>query len=432
MPTDAKTPAKKPKKAPASEASVHEAPTGKIVGENAKKDRSAALRSRIVGHEDIDPRNLKAHALNFRKHGASQVTALSGSMNDLGWVKSVLVSKRTGTIIDGHARVEEALRRKLPSVPVEYVDLSPDEERKALALLDPITEMATRDDALFMKLLDSVKTEDEDLTKLLTKMAPIKDHGEISNATPVTTEILQYTPDVFFPSTNKWGIPDLDPKMLYDGEAPVTTWPESDLQGKPQFYVYGEGGFDERVTGKILNFYTEDWRFERVWAETVESIAKIVPLRPAAFTSPDFSLWGDDPLAVQMWNIYRARWISRYWQAAGLKLIPSLATSTNPACYEFAYDGLPKRPSLMSMQMRAGGYKDRAQVNAVHSEIAELIERVNPMRLVIYGVAARNKVESTLPGGIEYIWCQDFSAAWFANGQKMKAEKKAANLMKLG
>jgi hypothetical protein len=220
--------------------------------------------------------------------------------------------------------------------------------------------------------------------------------------------------------------------MLYDGEAPLTTWPAKDALGKPQFYVFGEGGTDERVTGKILTFYTEDWRFERIWNETVETIKKLVPLHPAAFTQPDFSLWGDDPLVAQMWNIYRARWISRYWQLAGIKCIPSLATSTNPACYEFAYDGLPKRPSLMSMQLRNGGLKSKQQVACTHKEIAELIERVNPQRLVIYGLAAKNKLASTLPGGTKYIWADDFSSAWFAAGQKAKAEKKQANLMKLG
>jgi hypothetical protein len=357
--------------------------------------------------------------------------ALRGSMDDMGWLKEILVSKRTNTIIDGHARWEEAVRRKLPFVPVTFVDITKDEENKALALLDPITEMATRDDALFLKLLDSVKTSNDEVSAVLSKMSKLKDMPEITKVA-VSDTVLEYKTDVYFPSTNKWGIPDLDPKMLYDGPAPRTTWPKKDDRGKPQFYVFGEGGFDERVTGRILTFYTEDWRFERIWAESIETLKKIVPLAPAAFTAPDFSLYGDDPLVAQMWNIYRSRWISVYWQKAGLRLVPSLATSTNPDCYEFAYAGLPKRPSLMSMQLRQGGIKSKQQHTATHTEIAQLIERVQPERLVIYGVAAKNKLASTLPSGTKYIWCEDFSQAWFENGQEMKANKKAANLMKLG
>ena len=404
------------------------APPTETKKQNSKKPLVEALRSRIVGHENVSPNLIKAHVLNFRKHGEAQMKALRGSMDDMGWLKEILVSRRTNTIIDGHARWEEAKRRKLPFVPVTFVDLTKDEENKALALLDPITEMATRDDALFIKLLDSVKTENDNINETLAKMSKLKDMPEIT-AVQTTDEILEYRTDVYFPSSNKWGIPDLDPKMLYDGEAPRTTWPKKDDSGRPQFYVFGEGGFDERVTGKILTFYTEDWRFEKVWAESVESLKKIVPLHPAAFTAPDFSLYGDDPLVVQMWNIYRARWVARYWQKAGLRLIPSLATSTNQDCYDFAYAGLPKHPSLMSMQLRQGGIKSKQQHDSTHKEIAQLIERVAPERLVIYGVAAKSKLASTLPSGTKYIWCEDFAQAWFENGIAMKAQKKAANLM---
>ena len=400
----------------------------KIVGEKAKTAQRQALRSRIVGHADVNPANLKAHAMNFRKHGAAQVSALSGSMNDLGWIKSVMVSKRTGTIIDGHARVEEALRRKLPTIPVEYVDLSPDEERKALALIDPITEMATRDDGMFQKLLDSLSTEDAKLTETLEKFKPLKEAAEQIISTATTTDIMTYDPNVFFPSSNKWGIPDLDPKMLYDGDVPLTTYPAEDLQGAPQLYIYGANGFDERVAKRVICFYTEDWRFERIWSESVESLKTIVPLKPAGFISPDFSLWADDPLVVQMWNIYRARWISRYWQAAGLKLIPSLATSTNKACYEFAYEGFPKKPSLMAMQLRAGGYKDKVQVNSVMTEVAQLIEQVAPQRLMLYGVKSRAKIESSLPGGTKYFWCDDFTSASFGKYHAKKAKEKQDKL----
>jgi hypothetical protein len=400
-------------------------PTGPKITDEHKKAAKAALRSRIVGHADVPLSQIHAHKMNFRKHGAAQVSALSGSMSDLGWVKSILVSKRTGTIIDGHARFEEAMRRKEPTIPVEYVDLSPDEERKALALLDPISEMATRDDALFSALLDSVKSEDEKVSELLKKMAPLKDEPDEEHTTPVTTDIMAYDPNVFFPSSNKWGIPDLDPNMLYTGAVPLTTYPEENKHGAPQLYIYGSNGFDERVTGRVICFYTEDWRFERIWSESVESLKTLVPLKPAGFCGPDFSLWGDDPLAVQLWNIYRARWISRFWQAAGLKLIPSLATSTNKDCYEFAYDGFPKRPSLMSMQMRTGGYKTKQQVEVTLNEVAQLIERVGPERLMIYGTKAQSRMESALPGGTKYFWCEDFTTASFA---KLQAKRTAAKI----
>jgi DNA modification methylase len=128
------------------------------------------VRSRIVGHGDEPPDQLLANPLNFRRHPGHQMDALRGSMRELGWVKSVLVNKRTGYVLDGHARVEEALRQKLKTIPVTYVDLSPEEERIALAVLDPITEIAIRDQDALSALLSEVTTQDKDIQAFLATL----------------------------------------------------------------------------------------------------------------------------------------------------------------------------------------------------------------------------------------------------------------------
>jgi hypothetical protein len=96
--------------------------------------------------------------------------ALRGSMKELGWLKTIIVNKTTGHVLDGHARVEEAMRQGLPTIPATVVELSEDEERLALAVLDPITELAYRDDAVLKALLEDVETEDAGLQALLDTM----------------------------------------------------------------------------------------------------------------------------------------------------------------------------------------------------------------------------------------------------------------------
>src|SRR5665811_628211 len=86
--------------------------------------------------------SLLANPENWRRHPGTQRDALRGSLGTLGWIQQVLVNKQTGYVIDGHARIEEALTKHEKTVPVLYVDLSPEEERLALATLDPIGEMA--------------------------------------------------------------------------------------------------------------------------------------------------------------------------------------------------------------------------------------------------------------------------------------------------
>jgi ParB-like chromosome segregation protein Spo0J len=94
---------------------------------------AAAWRNRIVGTGDEAPDQLVANPANWRTHPGPQRNALRGSLPTVGWVQQVMVNRRTGHVVDGHARVEEALSRREPSVPVLYVDLDPDEEALVLA-----------------------------------------------------------------------------------------------------------------------------------------------------------------------------------------------------------------------------------------------------------------------------------------------------------
>lgn len=137
----------------------------------SKAKASGLIRSRIVGHGDVKPEELLANPLNFRRHPGHQMDALRGSLKELGWLKTILVNKTTGHVLDGHARVEEAMRQHMPTVPVTIVELTPEEERLALAVLDPITELATRDAAVLDDLLAQVEAQDAGLQALLDQMA---------------------------------------------------------------------------------------------------------------------------------------------------------------------------------------------------------------------------------------------------------------------
>ncbi len=106
-----------------------------------------AWANRIVGSGEEAPDQLLAHPSNWRTHPKAQREALREVLDTVGYVAQVIVNQRTGHLVDGHLRVEEALSHGQPTIPVLYVDLSPDEERLVLASLDPLAAMATTDEA---------------------------------------------------------------------------------------------------------------------------------------------------------------------------------------------------------------------------------------------------------------------------------------------
>jgi len=127
--------------------------------------------SKIIGHEEVAPDQLLSHPENWRIHPKFQQEALRGAIEDIGFIRSVTVNKRTGRVIDGHLRVTLALRDNIPLIPVEYIDLSEQEETEALLTLDPLAALAVADKKNLESLLQQINTDNENVTKLLDQLS---------------------------------------------------------------------------------------------------------------------------------------------------------------------------------------------------------------------------------------------------------------------
>jgi ParB-like chromosome segregation protein Spo0J len=132
-------------------------------------------RSRIVRTSEEAPEQLLAHPDQWKVHPQAQQEALAGILGEVGWVQHVIVSEHTGYLIDGHARVGLAISRGEPTVPVVYVDLSPEEERLVLATIDPVGALAVPDKDQLDALLRDVSSGDAAIQALLADLA--KDVG---------------------------------------------------------------------------------------------------------------------------------------------------------------------------------------------------------------------------------------------------------------
>ena len=129
-------------------------------------------KNRIVGHGEKTAKEFLANPYNFRIHTALQDKAVLGSLDEIGWVKSVIENIQTGHLIDGHERVALAFQKGEDTpVPYDQVDLSPQEELMVLAMLDAMANMAGTNRDKLGELLTGIQTENDGLQEFFAGMA---------------------------------------------------------------------------------------------------------------------------------------------------------------------------------------------------------------------------------------------------------------------
>lgn len=142
--------------------------------------------SKIVAHAKVVASELQANPANHRVHQDKQKEVLQASIKELGFIKSVIVNRQTGLILDGHARVEQAMTENPGMlIDVEYVDLSPEEERKALLILDASSSLATIDSSQLSQLVDECRFDFECLQEFSTELLQVSNYA---NPDPINPE----------------------------------------------------------------------------------------------------------------------------------------------------------------------------------------------------------------------------------------------------
>jgi hypothetical protein len=120
---------------------------------------------------------------------------------------------------------------------------------------------------------------------------------------------VDYIPDAIFPSDNAYEIPTLDPSMQAEFiEAPVKIW--------------GNQTRHQKFAGTWA-FYCKDYKFTALWKhpDTLLKTACSVVVEPNFSTSPDM------PNAVALYGIFRKRWLARFWQMHGVRVIVDLCVA---------------------------------------------------------------------------------------------------------
>lgn len=128
----------------------------------------------IVGHGVKSAAEFLANPYNFKIHTEQQHAVVKASLDELGWIDEVIENVQTGHLVNGHERVSLALREgdETP-VPYKLVDLSPAQEKKAIAFFDEMVRLAGKDKEKLAELFadEDLKTGDAALLQFFSEVA---------------------------------------------------------------------------------------------------------------------------------------------------------------------------------------------------------------------------------------------------------------------
>lgn len=167
-----------------------------------------------------------------------------------------------------------------------------------------------------------------------------------------------------FPSDNDYGIPSLlqekwIPKWLQPYGVRVRT--------------------DTMPEGGAMHFFLDDYRFEVLWNRPWTTLS--APKAMGYALAPDFSVYRDWPLALQIFNVYRNRWMGRFWQEQGIHVIPTVVWSDQRS-YDFCFAGIDKGSIVACSSV---GVRDGESLDYFAAGYREMVRRLEPEHVVFYG-----------------------------------------------
>lgn len=135
---------------------------------------------------------------------------------------------------------------------------------------------------------------------------------------------------------------------------------------------------------KWVHFYEYDYIIERIWNHPNKYIEKLRQFE--GVITPDFSLYRDMPLIMQLSNIFRSRMVGRWLQDEGIDVIVNIRYG-DKRTYKTSCLGVCKHSSIAIGTY--GSMKDSANRKILEDGLPYVINAIQPRSIIIYGTTSK-------------------------------------------
>jgi hypothetical protein len=421
--------------------------------------------------------SLQKDPRNSNKHGERNLKAIEASLLRFGAVEPLIVQRSSMRVIGGNGRLDRMLKlnkegKWASEVDVIMLDVDDKTADQLGVALNRPAQLAELDEKRVMEILseaqnsqqpiDAMGFTDAELNLMLDRHAKsfqqaqvlpvpsplpttstsgpqiemrINEGGvpvnkaDLSGHRPVVATPFEGTEDylpgvadlkdyVEFDSDIIFELPPLRADMLASCPEDIAVYTGPDEIGKateiPSEYklnIWGTYSMPD-YSKAIIGFYVGDDKFAGSWEEPSTFAIKLLSRKPYAVIAPNYSPNG--VTAEVIYTLFRTRWVARYWQECGLKIIPDIYLYWGKESYlSFAYEGIPQNPPCVAFQLQANATTEAGLKNQRRS-IEFMLDRLKPQSILVYGDLTPQKrsdiIDGIVPDHVKIINVSDFTS----------------------
>lgn len=173
----------------------------------------------------------------------------------------------------------------------------------------------------------------------------------------------------------------------YEGEFQIPILHSSKLL--PNKLIQFSKALSTKNFAQWVHFFEDDKNFLRVWNQPKKYLSLLKKF--FGVISPDFSIQRNMPLFMKLDSLARGRVLGHWWQQNGIEVIPNVRFNGEDT-YKFVFEGLDKNSNLAVGSL--GCIKNREERKYFIEGLCELIKRLKPKNLVVYGAVPKKIFES--------------------------------------
>lgn len=311
---------------------------------------------------------LKPYDKNPRKNDEA-VEYVANSIAEFGFKNPIVIDKNC-VIVCGHTRYKAAEKLGLKTVPCVMADDLTDEQIRAFRLVDnKVSEKSEWDFDLLSEELEIIS--DLDMEEFGFEVFEFETHQDTEEEQEKVNErertYRQYNLQFndLERTAGKYQMPIIQKQII-------------EIPDKPPI------GFNYVLSTKekdrAVHMFLDDYQIERLWGSPELYAEKLMDFY-CVFT-PDFSLYSDMPIAMQIWNTYRSRLVGQIMQDYGVTVIPTISWGAKET-FEFCFDGIEQ--GSICVVSTIGVKKDEEATKLWRDGMDEMIKRIKPSAIWCYG-----------------------------------------------